>query len=100
MKTPLTRRSRRSKKTLQMTFTFPTAAAAPQPPTRDAPFAEIADAQNSSSGCVPDEEAAASWDFDPGRPTNVITRDCPPHLPNSQKFSAMTDDPQPTGSGS
>ena len=99
MKPPIRKPRRKRQKPLQLTFVFPAAATAPRPPIRDAPFAEAADALNTRSPDAGDLVAAAARDFESGKPTQVITRDCLDHLPNSQIFSAVTDDPRPTGSG-
>jgi hypothetical protein len=99
MKTPLTRRRRQSKKPQQLTFTFPTAAAAPLtsiPTTLDV---GAADAQNASPRNSRGGAAAAGLNFEPGKPTRVVTRDCIDHLPNSQVFAAVATDPKPTGTG-
>ena len=99
MKPPLRKPRRKRQRPLQLTFIFPAAAATPRPPIRDAPFAEAAGVPNSESRTHRDPEAAAARDFESGKPTQVITRDCLDHLPNAQIFSAVTDDPRPTGSG-
>jgi len=99
MKPPLRKPRRKRQKTLQLTFVFPAAVAAPRPPIHDSPFVEAADVPNSGSRTHRNPEAAAAWDFEPGKPTQVITRDCLDHLPSSQIFAAVADDPRPTGSG-
>jgi len=99
MKPPLRKPRRKRQKALQLEFIFPAAAAAPRPPIHDSPFVESADAPNSGSRTHRGPEAAATCDFESGKPTRVITRDCLDHLANSQIFAAVADDPRPTGSG-
>jgi len=99
MKPPLRKPRRKRQKPLQLTFIFPAAAAAPRPQIRDAPFTKAAGAPNTRSPDAGDLVVAAARDFESGKPTQVITRDCLDHLPNSQIFSAVANDPRPTGSG-